>query len=136
MTATQRQIDYAISLRNEIREQDAFPNTEDDLIHRDRKRHAVFMALVKRSQAPERARTRRGVTQFGPDSMAGKLSRFLAPRDETLPLSDAIDTQAEATIAALLARRAELAATTDEQIIAMDSDAISQFIDDAKNLPA
>jgi hypothetical protein len=133
---TQGQIDYAISLRDRIREDDALPNTEDDLIHRDRKRHGVFMALVKRSQAPERARTRRGATQFGPDSMAGKLSRFLAPRDETPPLADAIDKQADATIAALLARRAEIAATTDEQIAAMDSTDISQFIDDAKNVPA
>jgi hypothetical protein len=133
---TQRQIDYAISLRDKIREWDAFPYTEDDLVHRDRKRHGVFMALVKRSEAPERARARRGATQFGPDSMAGKLSRFLAPRDETLPLTDAIDTQAEATIAALLARRAEIAAMTDEQIAALDSNAISTLIDDAKNLPA
>lgn len=136
MTATPRQIDYAISLRDKVREWDEYTaNTDSEISGHDQDREGTVIAMIRYSKLTERQRNRTGASPYGPDSLGAKLARFLAPRDETLPLPEAIDKQTEATIAALLARRAEIAAMTDEQIAALDSATISTLIDDAKRLP-
>jgi hypothetical protein len=135
MTATQRQIDYAISLRDELIAWDVrlggVGGHPDDEYWNERKQNEMAVALSAWARSPESHRARQER-----DGRAPALRRFLAPRstDESLTLSDAVDRQYAETIANIAARRAEIVTMTDEQIAALDRASISTLIDDAKAL--